>query len=315
MINILQGSLSLGLLWAFMAIGVYLTYRILEMPDLSAEGSIILGAGLAARLIANGFNPFAATFLAMAIGSLAGLATGLLHTKLEIPPILAGILTMIASYSIVIRVMGTSNVSLLRIDTIYTFLQNAGLTNRNATIILGFGLVVIACSILYWFFGTELGAAIRATGGNRNMARALGINIDKMIIICLMISNGMIGLGGALVAQNQGYASVDMGAGTIIIGLASVIIAEVLFKVRSFWARLGSLMFGATIYRLIIALVLEMGMAPTDLRLFTAITVATALSLPLIQRKIKGKLPQNLPKDEPTEPSDTNTGGIRNVKS
>ena len=286
MLWILQGSISLGLIWAVMTIGVFLTFRILQTPDLTVEGSIILGAGLCARMIADGANPFLATFLAALLGCAAGLVTGVLHTKLKIPTILSGILTMIGAYSIVIRVMGTSNVSLLRMTTVYTFLENTGLSGRNAVIVLSLVIVSAIVVMLYWFFGTEIGSAIRATGNNRNMVRAQGINIDAMIILCLMISNGLVAMSGALVAQNQGFASVDMGAGTIVIGLASVIIAEVLFNTRSFWGRLVSLVIGAIIYRLIIALVLEFGMAPTDLRLFQAITVAVALALPLIREKL-----------------------------
>jgi len=286
MLAILQGSISLGLIWAIMAIGVFLTFRILKSPDLTVEGSIILGAGLCARMIANGANPFLATFLAALLGCAAGFVTGVLHTKLKIPAILAGILTMIGSYSVVIRVMGTSNISLLRLTTVYTYLENMGLSGRNAVIVLSLIIVTVIIALLYWFFGTELGSAIRATGNNRNMVRAQGINIDAMIILCLMISNGLVAMSGALVTQNQSFASVDMGSGTIVIGLASVIIAEVLFNTRSFWGRLVSLVVGAVIYRLIIALVLEFGMAPTDLRLFQAITVAIALALPLIRERL-----------------------------
>jgi len=286
MLAILQGSISLGLIWAVMAMGVFLTFRILKTPDLTVEGSIILGAGLCARMIAGGANPYLATFLAALLGCAAGFVTGALHTKLKIPAILAGILTMIGSYSIVIRVMGTSNISLLRLTTVYTFLENMGLSGRNAVIVLGLVIVTVIIAVLYWFFGTELGSAIRATGNNRNMVRAQGINIDAMIILCLMISNGLVAMSGALVAQNQSFASVDMGSGTIVIGLASVIIAEVLFNTRSFWGRLVSLVVGAILYRLIIALVLEFGMAPTDLRLFQAITVAIALSLPMIRERL-----------------------------
>jgi len=237
-------------------------------------------------MIAGGANPFLATFLAALLGCAAGFITGALHTKLKIPAILAGILTMIGSYSIVIRVMGTSNISLLRLTTVYTFLENMGLSGRNAVIVLGLIIVAVIIAVLYWFFGTELGSAIRATGNNRDMVRAQGINIDAMIILCLMISNGLVAMSGALVAQNQSFASVDMGSGTIVIGLASVIIAEVLFNTRSFWGRLVSLVVGAILYRLIIALVLEFGMAPTDLRLFQAITVAIALSLPMIRERL-----------------------------
>jgi len=314
----------MGVLWSLMAIGVYLTYRLLEMPDLSVEGTIILGAAVAARVISQGFgpaftefmgrlggfgefviahqqNPFFATLLAIFAGCLGGLVTGVLHTKLRIPPILAGILTMVASYSVVIRIMGTSNVPLpphgpQRVISVYTSLhewvsatfpsvQAAGLSRQAAIISLACVAVLIVCAVLFWFFGTETGCAIRATGNNRQMVKAQGVNTDAMIILCLMLSNSLVGMAGALVAQSQGFASVDMGVGTIVIGLASVIIAEVLFRVHSFWGRLLSLVAGAVIYRLIIALVLQMGMEPTDLRLFQAITVALALTLPLIREK------------------------------
>ena len=287
----IQGSVSLGLMWAFMALGVYITYRILEMPDLTAEGSIILGAGLASRWVADGIDPIVATTAAAGVGSLAGLVTGILHTKLEIPPILAGILTMVGSYSVALRIMTTSNVSLLHIRTIFSPFQDMGLNNRDAAIVLGGGLVIILIAILYWFFGTELGSAIRATGNNKNMARAIGINIDNMVILGLMISNGIIGLAGALVSQNHGFASVDMGGGTIATGLASVIIAEVLIRARKFWLRLFSVALGAIVYRIIIALVLQMGMHPNDLRLFRALTVAFILTWPIIKRKFNAKFP------------------------
>jgi len=283
---IIQGAVSLGLLWGLMTIGVFLTYRILEMPDLSVEGTVILGASTAASMISKGHNPFLATIIAMFIGCLGGLVTGLLHTKLRIPPILSGILTMVASYSVVIRIMGTSNIALVRVETVFTFFQGLGLSRHYAIILFGSLVALLVGAILYWFFGTEVGCAIRATGNNRQMVKAQGVNTDIMIILCLMISNGLVGLAGALVAQSQGFASVDMGAGTIVVGLASVIIAEVLFRVRSFWGRLLSLMAGAIIYRLIIALVLELGMAPTDLRLFQAITVAVALTLPLVRERV-----------------------------
>jgi len=252
---ILQGAISLGILWSLMAIGVYLTFRILGMPDLSVEGTIILGASVAASLIAQGGDPFIATGFAMLIGCVGGFVTGFLHTKFQIPPILSGILTMVASYSIAIRVMGTSNVSLpphgpRRVISAFTFLQEMGLARHNSIILLGSVVVLIVVAFLCWFFATELGSAIRATGNNRQMVKAQGVDTDLMVILCLMISNGLVGLAGALVAQSQGFASVDMGGGTIVIGLASVIIAEVLFRVRSFWGRLISLMAGAIIYRL-----------------------------------------------------------------
>jgi putative ABC transport system permease protein len=289
---IIQGGISLGILWSLMAIGVYLSYRILEMPDLSVEGTIILGAAMAARLISRGYDPFLATLLAMLVGCIGGLVTGTLHTKFKIPPILSGILTMVASYSVAIRIMGTSHVPLLRhgplqVVTVYTFLQDElGFSRQISTILLVSLVVLVVGAVLCWFFSTELGCAIRATGNNRQMVKAQGVNTDAMIILGLMISNSLVGLGGALWAQSHGSADVGMGVGTIVIGLASVIIAEVLFRVRSFWGRLLSLVAGSVIYRLIIALVLEMGMESTDLRLFQAITVAIALTLPLAREKL-----------------------------
>jgi len=287
----LQGAISLGILWSLMAIGVYLTFRILGMPDLSVEGTVILGASVAASRISQGGDPFLATGLAVLIGCAGGFVTGVLQTKFKIPPILSGILTMVASYSIAIRIMGTSNVPLpphgpRAVISVYTFLQEMGLTRHASIILLGSLVVLAVGAFLCWFFATELGSAIRATGNNRQMVKAQGVNTDSMVILCLMISNGLVGLAGALVAQSQGFASVDMGVGTIVIGLASVIVAEVLFRVRSFWARLASLVAGAVLYRLIIALVLGMGMPPTDLRLFQAVTVAIALILPLIREKL-----------------------------
>jgi len=289
---IIQGAVSLGLIFALMTIGVYITFRLLEMPDLSVEGSIILGAATVARLIAMDINPFVATLVAMLTGSVAGLVTGILHTKLKIPAILSGILTMVASYSVVIRIMGTSNIALLphgpnRVISVFTFLQDMGLERTTAIIVLSAVIAAVAGTLLYCFLGTEIGTALRATGNNRNMVKAQGVNTDATIITALMISNGLVGLAGALWAQQQGFASVDMGAGTIVIGLASLIIAEVLFPVRNVWTRLITIAFGSIIFRLVIALALGIDfMEATDLRLITAIIIAIALSLPIVRNKI-----------------------------
>lgn len=283
MLVILRDAVSLGLLWAIMTIGVYITYRVLDIADLSVEGTIATGAAVAAKMLQGGYNPFLASFIALIAGCIGGLITGLLHTKLKIPALLSGILTMIAAYSINIRIMGTSNLSLLRTENVYTVFVNLGLSSRNAVIIVGLVAVVLICIILFWFFGTELGNAVRATGNNPSMVKAQGINTSSMKILGLVISNGIVALSGALICQNQGFAAVDMGTGSIVIGLASLIIGEVLFGTRNFANTLISLALGAVLYRIIIALVLEMGMAPTDLKLFTAITVAVALSLPLIK--------------------------------
>jgi len=285
-----------------MAIGVFMTFRILNMPDLSVEGTVILGAATAARLISNGHNPFLATILAAFVGSIGGFVTGVMHTKLRIPPILAGILTMVASYSVVLRIMGTSNIGLpphgpSRVVSVFTFLQEMGLERESAIMIFATAIVVVMGAAYYFFCGTEIGSAVRATGNNRQMVAAQGVNTNAMIIMYLMISNGFVALSGALIAQSQAFASVDMGVGTIVVGLAAVIIAEVLFKVRRFWVRLITLVVGSIIYRLIIALVLALGMPPTDLRLLLAITVAFALTLPLIREKIL-KILQALKKSE-----------------
>ena len=281
MVDVLLGALALGLLWSIMTLGVYISYRVLDMADLTAEGSLTLGAAVAGSMIAAGANPLLATLCAAGAGLLAGLSTGLLHTKLKIPALLSGILTMIALWSVNLRVMGNrANVSILRLNTVYTFLQNWGLDKTTSMIVVGAVCALAVISVLYWFFGTELGSAIRATGNNEHMVRAQGINTDNMKILGLVISNGLIALSGALIAQSQSFADIQMGTGAIGIGLASLIIGEVLFGKGGFYKRLVAIILGAVVYRVIIALVLKMGMPSNDLKLFTAITVAVALSLP-----------------------------------
>ena len=281
MVDVLLGALALGLLWSIMTLGVYISYRVLDMADLTAEGSLTLGAAVAGSMIAAGANPLLATLCAAGAGLLAGLSTGLLHTKLKIPALLSGILTMIALWSVNLRVMGNrANVSILRLNTVYTFLQNWGLDKTTSMIVVGAVCALAVISVLYWFFGTELGSAIRATGNNEHMVRAQGINTDNMKILGLVISNGLIALSGALIAQSQSFADIQMGTGAIVIGLASLIIGEVLFGKGGFYKRLVAIILGAVVNRVIIALVLKMGMPSNDLKLFTAITVAVALSLP-----------------------------------
>ncbi|MBP1552310.1 MAG: ABC transporter permease, partial [Oscillospiraceae bacterium] len=202
---------------------------------------------------------------------------------LKIPSLLAGILTMIALYSINIRIMGKANITLLREKTVFTMVEAIGLKGNIGVMVCGIIINAAIVALLYWFFGTELGCAIRATGDNRKMARAQGINTDNMKIFNLALSNGFIALSGALIAQYQSYADVSMGTGSIVIGLASVIIGEVLFYHGNFMNRLVSIVLGAVVYRIIIALVIEMGMNPTDLKLFTAITVAICLALPMFK--------------------------------
>ena len=288
MLDIILGAIALGLLWAVMALGVYITYRVLDVADLTVEGTIALGGAVAARFISGGMNPWLATLFALIAGLLGGLCTGLLHTKLKIPALLSGILTMIALYSINLRVMGKSNIPLLRVKNVYSPLQELGLSGSIPSLIVGVIIVVAVAVIIYWFFGTELGSAIRATGNNQNMARAQGINTSNMIILGLVISNGMVALSGALIAQYQSFADVQMGTGSIVIGLASLIIGEVLFGTRTFKRTLVSVSLGAIIYRIIIALVLKAGMDANDLKLFTAVTVAICLSMPMIKPAVAG---------------------------
>ena len=280
-------TIAQGLLWSVLAIGVYLTFRVLDVADLTVEGSFPLGAAVAAALIVKGVSPIPAIFVACFAGMLSGVVTGILTTRFKIPALLSGILTMIALYSVNLRVMGKANLPLLGVDTLFT--QFGWISEDKQTVIFAVGLVVVLLvgAFCYWFFGTEIGAAIRATGFNPNMIRANGVNTDVTVILRLLLSNGLVAISGALVAQSNGFADVGMGVGTIVIGLASVIIGEVLFGTPSFWRCLISVVAGSVDYRIVIAVVLQMGMPPNDLKLFTAILVAAALALPLLQGKVK----------------------------
>ena len=290
MSNLAVSTVAQGLLWAVMALGVYVTFRVLDLADLTCEGSFPLGAATAATLMATGHSVSTAILAAAVAGMLAGAVTGFLTTKMKIPALLAGILTMIALYSVNLRIMGKANLSLLGVDTVFTFTQKAmGLNNAQTTFAVGLTATLVIGIGMYWFFGTEIGAAIRATGFNQQMIRAQGVNTDMTIILGLIISNALIAISGALVGQNNGFADVGMGVGTIVIGLASVIIGEVLFGTRSFKNCMISVVLGSVVYRIVIAVVLQMGMPPNDLKLFTSVLVAVALSMPLIKAKFKGR--------------------------
>ena len=293
MIELLLSTVAQGLQWSVLALGVFLTFRVLDIADLSVEGSFPLGAAVAASAIASGLGLFAAFALAIVAGCLAGAVTGFLTTKLRIPALLAGILTMIGLYSINLHVMGKANISLLQDETLFTWLESlTGLTPVYIACLIGLVFTFIVASFIYWFFGTELGTAIRATGFNPQMARAQGINTNVMVVLGLVISNALVALCGAMVAQNNGFADVGMGVGTIVIGLASVIIGEVLIGNATFKTYLVAVVVGSIVYRLVIALVLELGMPPNDLKLFTAVLVACALSLPLAKSKMRNLLRQ-----------------------
>ena len=287
--NEFLGAVALGLLWTLMTCGVYISYRVLDIADLTVEGSLTMGAAIAAVCIATGIHPLLALVLAALGGMLAGLATGLLHTALHIPALLSGILTMIALWSINLRIMGKANVSLLRMPTVFDGFGALGLSRNLSMIAVGLLFVLAVLGFVYWFFGTEIGCAVRATGDNARMARAQGVNTDAMKILGLVLSNGLVALSGGLIAQSQTFADIQMGTGSIVIGLASLIIGEVLFGKKTFSQSLRSLVFGAICYRLIIALVLKLGMPANDLKLFTALTVAVALSLPTLKQKAQAR--------------------------
>ena len=286
MLDLVVGTITTGLLWSLLAVGVFITFRVLDVADLTVEGTFPMGAAISAILITNGMNPILSILIAGVGGMAAGAVTGWTHTKLKIPALLAGILTMIALYSINLHIMGKANVSLLRTDTIYTILGSVFHTpNMWSAAIVGVIVAVVVCLLLFWFFGTEIGTALRATGVNPQMIRAQGVNTDNMIVLGLLISNGFVGMSGALIGQFQGFADVGMGIGTIVIGLASVIIGEVVFGTKSFVQSLIAVVLGSIVYRIVIAAVLYMGMPPNDLKLFTAILVAIALSLPTLKAK------------------------------
>ncbi len=289
----LQGAVAQGVLWGIMVLGVYITYRLLNISDLTVDGSFALGGCICATLIINfDMNPVLALILAAVAGMVAGAATGILHTVFEIPAILAGILTQISLWSVNLRVMGgKSNLPLLKLTTLISGVSDTfGITQAQASMIVGVIVAVLLVWALYWFFGTELGSALRATGYNEDMIRALGVDTNRMKLIALMLANGLVALSGALVCQHQKYADINMGRGAIVIGLAAIVIGEVLFsRVINFGLKLLSVVIGAIVYFLIRAVVLDFGLETNDMNLFTALFVAAALSIPVFVAKSRLK--------------------------
>lgn len=288
----IQSGIAQGLMWAILTLGVYLTFRVLDIADLTVEGSFPLGAAVTVVLINKGMNPLLAMLICFIAGCASGLVTGILHTRFKIPAILSGILTQIALYSINIRIMSdkaTVAIAGTSLKSQIAGLLPPGIKSNTLSIIVGVFVCALIIFALYWFFGTELGCAVRATGSNPNMARAVGINTDGMIVFCLSLSNGLVALAGSLIAQfDYGSALVNMGQGTIVIGLASVIIGEVLFihKEQNFAFKLSAITLGAIIYRTIIACALTLPwMKATDLKIITAFIVALALAVPVWKGK------------------------------
>jgi putative ABC transport system permease protein len=289
---VLSFSAYEGLVFGLVAIGVYITLRVLAFPDLTVDGSYTLGGATAAVLIVKGASPVLAILAAFGVGSCAGLITGLLNTWLRLPALLAGILMMVGLYSINLRVMGGANVSLLRDETIFdnaSRLLNMSAASMHLSIIVAFVIALVIFLFLNWFLRTEIGLALRATGHNEQMVRGLGSDTNKNIIMGCALSNGLVALAGSVVAQAQGFADAGMGIGMIVMGLASVIIGETLFRPRGVAGLLLAGIVGAFLYRLIITIALRVGMAPGDLKLVTALLVIIAMAIPYIQKRMRGE--------------------------
>ncbi|MCR4883578.1 MAG: ABC transporter permease [Clostridiales bacterium] len=282
--NAFPGAVSQGLAWGLMAIGVYITYRILDVADLTVDGSMATGGAVAAVMITSGVNPWIAVLCAFLVGLLAGLLTGMFHTMMGIPAILAGILTQLALYSINLRIMGGKANTAVNVSKYYVLVssRNVRALSFQNPICLLLIITAVLILILHFFFGTEYGCALRATGANQNMARAQGINTRFGTVVGLMISNGIVSFSGALLTQYQGFADVQMARGAIVIGLAAVIIGEVVFGklFRSFWGKLICVSLGAVIYYLVMQVVLWLGLNTNDLKMLTALVVAVFLAVP-----------------------------------
>src|SRR6266567_1113149 len=302
--TLLIGALTLGLILALLALGVYVSFRIFNIPDMTAEGSVTLGASVAAALMVHGHNALIATAAAALAGSVAGAITGVLATKCRINPLLSGILVMTGLYSVNLHVMGRSNLPLLEVKTLATFAEDIGtrmfggsadldvagwaVSVRDASMLLTVLIfVIVVCLLLYLFFRTDMGTAMRATGDSPDMIRALGVSVDRATIFGLAMSNGLIALCGAMIAQYQGFADVQMGIGMVVLGIASVIIGEALVGTRAVGLLITGTVMGSVLFRLLVAIALRWGLSPNDLKLITAVFVFAALVLPNMANRLK----------------------------
>ena len=274
------GAVEVGLIYGVMALGVFLTFRVLNFPDLTVDGSFTTGAATAAVGILNGWHPVLATLAGFVTGFLAGAVTGLLHTKGRIDGLLAGILTMIALWSINLRIMGGANIPMLRQEPLFTPLRDAGILGTWAGAAILAVLVSLLGLIVVWFLTTDLGLSLRATGDNGQMITSFGVSTDFTKTLTLALSNGFVGMCGALVGQYQGFADISMGIGLILVGLASVILGQAVLGQRMLWLAVFAVIVGAVIYRIIIFLALQVGLDPNDMKLITALLVIVALLVP-----------------------------------
>jgi len=293
----MQSGATLGIIWGIMGLGLYLTYRVLNYADLTVDGSLTLGGAISAVYVAAGVQPIVAILLATFGGMMAGLVTGFLHTKLRIPDLLAGILTQFALYTVNLRIMGKANFGLLNQTTIFSQLKDLGIPSKWVGLIVGLVFVVVLIILVYCFFGTEIGCALRATGNNPDMVKAMGGNTKVYIMLGLVVGNGLVAMSGAMLAQYQGYADINMGVGTIVVGLASIMIGEVLFSKRTYFHRLAGVIIGSVVYRIIIAIVLRISMnsnfiikiTADDMKLITAVIVIIALVAPDMKNRFLSK--------------------------
>lgn len=285
--TLIVSAIGQGLIWGLLGIGLFITFRILNFPDMTVEGTFPFGAAVCVSAITHGMNPATATLLSLLAGLATGLVTGLLYTKLRIPVLLSGILVMTGIYSVNLRVLGKATVGLLHRRTLFSGRLLSGLPEGFPSVFVGSAFAIVIIVMIALFLNTELGQALIATGDNERMALAQGINPNSMKILGLMLSNGLIGLCGGIIAQNNGYADVNMGIGTIVIGLAAIIIGEVAFGNLSLTARLVAVVVGSILYRFVLLIVLKLGFGTNDFKLISAVVLAVCLSLPLLEETFR----------------------------
>lgn len=284
--DMIISAFSQGTIWAVMGLGIYITFRILNAPDMTTEGSFVLGGAIGAQMLYFNIDPFATLLISFLAGMAAGAITGFLVTRLKINPLLAGIITMTGIYSINLKIMGKANMSLSTVTTLKNAIAGLSLPRNIDTIVIGLIVVAAIILLLTYFFKTEMGQALIATGDNMQMAKSLGIETSEMTMLGYMLANGLIAVSGYIVSSDNGYADIQMGVGTVVIGLASIIIGEVLFRNVKLGVRFITILVGSIIYRLLLTIVLMMNFEANDFRLFSAIIVALCLAVPTIQNKV-----------------------------